>query len=203
MPLNSNQQAALDAFVDTLDPVAPPPASPSLFWLPSGADAQAFADEFSIPVNDVLGWDGVEPNTAQKRLPALDGYPATSSGSAGSFTVKQAATAAALRYAAFGYRVDGSRWNWRRQDLKAARDLCTTLWQETDPEKLDALIPGAKFMDPIALNFAVMCGYLPGNPIVKCAPDEAGIIGPLAGQLAVTVEDVILTNSFPPNQPWG
>lgn len=182
--------AKLGIATDATD--APPPAS--LFWLPSGEQIKAFAEKFGLTVDQVIGWDGTGENTAQKKLPALKGFPIAKVGDA----IVRPSTAEALEYAAHGYRPDGSKWLWTRTALASARALASSVHSATSEEELDSLLPGVKFMEDEAASFAIMTGLLPGNPIPKIDLDENGFLSPIAGQTAVTTADAILYVSQAP-----
>lgn len=208
MDLNPIRTAAV-ALIEALDAVesqpSPPEADP--FAPPSGSEIIAFAEAHGLTVEEVKGWDGVGPNTAQKPLAALPDFPATTYGSSGAFTVHAPSRAEAIEYWRHGYGPDGLRKIWRAVDLKAARDLCTAIHQATSLEELEALLPGcgAGYMNDDARKAAVMQGLFPslGHPVPKIAPDESGILGSVAGEQAVTIEDVILYSSMPAPKPWA
>ena len=199
----STAEQKLAAIAAVINGTAAPAAAAALvadiFWLPSAEERSALAASGGLTLGQVDGWDGSGENTAQAKLPPLSPMPAFVSGDAAQF----APAADVLRYAGCGYRPDGSHWLWQQAELSNARSRCSKLHLAADAAAMDAVVAGAGAMDRDAAELAVMTGLLPGNPIPKIAVGSDGFLGPVAGQTAVTVEDVTLYLSQPVPQPWG
>jgi hypothetical protein len=150
--------AILKALCDKLgvdiSALAPAPnAAPAIkpkWWRPTTSDAVAFAAKTGLSLAAILGWDGVTEGgnaVAQKKAP----------------TLTPGDTAAALEYAAFGYRPDGVHYLWTQDWIEKQRQFADKLLTPgTDVEKF---VTNAKFTDDNGLAYQVMTGIVE-NPIL-------------------------------------
>jgi hypothetical protein len=131
-------------------PVVTAPAIKPKWWRPTTADAAAFSAKTGLPLAAILGWDGVTEggNTlAQKKAPAIT----------------PGDTAAALEYAAFGYRPGGVHYLWTQDWIEKQRQFADKMLAPgTDVELYCA---NAKFTDDNGLAYQIMTGIVE-NPIL-------------------------------------
>lgn len=152
MPLPAPVQSAIDQFTTALSSaLAPGPGigtpvqvTPTPWWKPSLDQATALASAAGQPVGNILGWTGTGPNTSQTKLPAL----------------ALGDVAGAQKYAAFGYRPDGTHWVWSQAWLAAQRAFADQIAVCATGTEAAALVPGCQSCDTDAVIYAIMTGIV-------------------------------------------
>lgn len=126
------------------------------WYIPTEAEKEAFAKANAVSLTDLDGYpgqnaDGTFPkNTAQTKIAA----------------VADATDAASLlAYAKHGYRGDGTRTNWTKAGLVAARAKCYQLdhLSPDTPASADVVIAGAGNLAPQTAQYLVMLAAIVGD----------------------------------------
>lgn len=145
MPLTPTQQTALDAFIATLGLAATPPVATATRWyVPTDAQATAFAARIGWTIHDLYG-------NRQGTVLASDGSDAE-----------------ATLYASFGFRPAGDRYLWSSDNREAAQALCDKIAAAPTPQAANEIIKGAG--DPGVTTdgacYLVMTGCVTGGGLM-------------------------------------
>lgn len=180
--------ALYEKFVLGVDPLNPTPApTPGKdWWNPGPNQAISFAAFAGTTPENVNGWTGQGPNTAQTKIPAL----------------VNPSEDQAKAYATFGYTPNGTHYIWTAEGLVNARKRCDAIHKCENPQQADALIPGAGApgVTEDAIEFAIMTGLIPEQQPLMPAPEYRILLPGGEGQLCLTVSDLL---AYFANQPVG